>query len=181
MFKHALLALSLCGIVAAGPCMAHAKLQSSSPADNAQLSEAPKTLTLKFSESAQLAVLKLVRDGKEIPLAPIMEEQSASYNEELASPAGTWHAKLQKLNHAGKLALEVRGNDGTIKTAFSAPYLPCAKDALPMPVELSILGWLDDNHLVYRDDSIAYYVFDASTGKTAFLFSASEDTHQFLW
>ena len=68
MFKHALLALSLCGIVAAGPCMAHAKLQSSSPADNAQLSEAPKTLTLKFSESAQLAVLKLVRDGKEIPV-----------------------------------------------------------------------------------------------------------------
>ena len=48
--------------------MAHAKLQSSSPADNAQLSQAPKTLTLKFSESAQLAVLKLVRDGKEIPV-----------------------------------------------------------------------------------------------------------------
>jgi hypothetical protein len=69
MFKNALLALSLCGIVAAGPCMAHAKLQSSSPADSAQLSEAPKTLTLTFSESAQLAVLKLVRDGKEIPVA----------------------------------------------------------------------------------------------------------------
>ena len=68
MLKNALLALSLCGIVAAGPCMAHAKLQSSSPADNAQLSQAPKTLTLKFSESAQLAVLKLVRDGKEIPV-----------------------------------------------------------------------------------------------------------------
>src|SRR5271154_2731258 len=68
MLKISLLAFALCGIVAAGPCMAHAKLQSSSPADNAQLSQAPKTLTLKFSESAQLAVLKLVHDGKEIPV-----------------------------------------------------------------------------------------------------------------
>jgi methionine-rich copper-binding protein CopC len=69
MLKNALLALSLCASVVAGPCMAHAKLQSSSPADSAQLSEAPKTLTLKFSEAAQLAVLKLVHDGKEIPVA----------------------------------------------------------------------------------------------------------------
>lgn len=68
MLKNALLSLSLCAVFAAAPCMAHAKLQSSSPADNAQLSAAPKTLTLKFSEAAQLAVLKLVRDGTEIPV-----------------------------------------------------------------------------------------------------------------
>ncbi len=66
MLKNAFLAFAVCGIVAAGPCAAHAKLQSSSPANNAQLSEAPKTLTLKFSEAAQLAVLKLARDGKEV-------------------------------------------------------------------------------------------------------------------
>jgi copper resistance protein C len=46
--------------------MAHAKLQSSSPANNARLTESPKTLTLQFSEAAQLAVLKLVRDGQEV-------------------------------------------------------------------------------------------------------------------
>ena len=68
MLKNSLLAFALCGMVAAGPCLAHAKLQSSSPADNAHLTEAPKTLTLKFSEAAQLAVLKLVRDGKEVPV-----------------------------------------------------------------------------------------------------------------
>ena len=68
MLKNALLALSLCGIVAAGPCLAHAKLQSSSPANNAQLSAAPKSLTLTFSEAAQLAVLKLVHDGKDVPV-----------------------------------------------------------------------------------------------------------------
>jgi methionine-rich copper-binding protein CopC len=69
MLKNALLAFALCGVVAAAPCMAHAKLQSSSPADKAQLSAAPNNLTLTFSEAAQLAVLKLVRDGKEIPVA----------------------------------------------------------------------------------------------------------------
>jgi CopC domain len=40
MLKSSLLALAVCGLVAAGPCMAHAKL----------------------------AVLKLVQDGKEIPV-----------------------------------------------------------------------------------------------------------------
>lgn len=68
MLKNALLAFALCSVVAAAPCLAHAKLQSSAPADKAQLTQAPKTLTLKFSEAAQLAVLKLVRDGKEIPV-----------------------------------------------------------------------------------------------------------------
>jgi methionine-rich copper-binding protein CopC len=68
MLKNSLFAFALCGIVAAGPCLAHAKLQSSSPANNAHLTAAPKTLTLQFSEAAQLAVLKLVRDGKEVPV-----------------------------------------------------------------------------------------------------------------
>jgi hypothetical protein len=68
MLKSSHLALALCGLIAAGPCMAHAKLQSSSPANNAHLTAAPKTLTLKFSEAAQLAVLKLTADGKEVPV-----------------------------------------------------------------------------------------------------------------
>ena len=68
MFKQAVMAFAVCGVIAAGPCAAHAKLQSSSPAANAQLSEAPKTLTLKFNEAAQLAVLKLVSEGKETAL-----------------------------------------------------------------------------------------------------------------
>jgi copper resistance protein C len=69
MLNKMILALVLGGAVAAGPCMAHAKLKSSAPADNAQLAAAPKTLTLNFSEAAQLAVLKLTADGKEIPIA----------------------------------------------------------------------------------------------------------------
>ena len=68
MLKNALLALALCGVIVATPCMAHAKLQSSTPANNAKLTQAPKTLTLNFSEAAQLAVLKLAHDGQEIPV-----------------------------------------------------------------------------------------------------------------
>jgi len=86
MLKNALLVLSLCGIVAAGPCMAHAKLQSSSPAGNAQLSAAPKSLTLTFSEAARLAVLKLVHDGNEIPV-PIDKGAKAGQSFTLTLPA----------------------------------------------------------------------------------------------
>jgi copper resistance protein C len=69
MRKMGLLGLSLCGLIVSGQCPAHARLQSSTPANDARLSEAPKTLALNFSETAQLAVLKLVTDGKEIPIA----------------------------------------------------------------------------------------------------------------
>jgi methionine-rich copper-binding protein CopC len=68
MLKQALLAVALCGSMLSGPCMAHAKLQSSSPAKDAHLAEAPKTLTLTFDEAAQVAVLKLVGGGKELPI-----------------------------------------------------------------------------------------------------------------
>jgi methionine-rich copper-binding protein CopC len=88
MFKNALLALAVCGVVVAAPCMAHAKLQSSTPANNAKLTQAPKTLTLNFSEAAQLAVLKLVRDGKEIPV-PLDKGAKAGQTFTLTLPALT--------------------------------------------------------------------------------------------
>jgi methionine-rich copper-binding protein CopC len=86
MLKNSLLAFALCGIVAAGPCMAHAKLQSSSPAANAHLTAAPKTLTLNFSEAAKLAMLKLVRDGKEVPV-PLDKSAKAGETFTLTLPA----------------------------------------------------------------------------------------------
>ena len=86
MLKNALLALALCGVVAAAPCMAHAKLQSSTPASNAKLTQAPKTLTLNFSEAAQLAVLKLARDGQEIPV-PLDKGAKAGQTFTLTLPA----------------------------------------------------------------------------------------------
>jgi len=86
MLKNALLSLSLCGLLAAGPCLAHARLQSSAPADNAQLAAAPKSLVLNFSEAAQLAMLKLVLDGKEIPI-PLDKSAKPSQAFTLTLPA----------------------------------------------------------------------------------------------
>lgn len=86
MLKNSFLAFALYGLLAAGPCLAHAKLQSSSPAANAHLTEAPKTLTLNFSEAAQLAVLKLVRDGKDVPV-PLDKNAKAGKTFTLTLPA----------------------------------------------------------------------------------------------
>ncbi len=69
MFKQAFLMLAILGITVGSPCFAHAKLRSSSPAANAQLTDAPKSITLKFDEAVQLAVLKLATGGQEIPVA----------------------------------------------------------------------------------------------------------------
>jgi methionine-rich copper-binding protein CopC len=85
MFKHACLAFLLGGAMLAGTCMAHAKLQSSSPSDGAQLTQAPKTLTLNFSEAAQLAMLRLVSDGKEISI-PIDKTAKAAPSVTLPLP-----------------------------------------------------------------------------------------------
>jgi len=56
-------------IIAAGPAFGHAKLLDSSPAANAQLTDSPKTMTLTFSEAAQLGVLRIFSSGKNIALA----------------------------------------------------------------------------------------------------------------
>jgi methionine-rich copper-binding protein CopC len=64
MYAFALTAAFLWSV----PCFAHAKLQSSIPATNAQLAHAPPTLTLNFSEDAQLAVLTLNTAGTVIPV-----------------------------------------------------------------------------------------------------------------
>jgi methionine-rich copper-binding protein CopC len=77
MLKQAILAVALSGAMLAGPCMAHAKLQSSSPASDAHLTAPPKTLTLTFHEAAQVAVLKLTSGGKEIPI-PVDKNAKAS-------------------------------------------------------------------------------------------------------
>ena len=67
MKTYAPLAL-IAALLAAGTAFAHARLLQSSPAPNAQLNEAPKSLILTFSEAAQLAVLRIAASGKQIPI-----------------------------------------------------------------------------------------------------------------
>jgi copper resistance protein C len=85
MFKHVLVAIALSGALIAGPCLAHATLQSSSPAGNSQLTQAPRSITLNFNEAAQLAVLRLVGGGKEISI-PVDKSAKASQSHTLPLP-----------------------------------------------------------------------------------------------
>ena len=66
MIKKSIIAFSLLGVIAASSAGAHAKLQSSTPADHAQLSTAPKSITLNFNEAAKLALVRLTSGDKEI-------------------------------------------------------------------------------------------------------------------
>jgi copper resistance protein C len=61
--------LGLCaGLFLVGPVFGHAKLLSTVPAADAQLTGAPTSLTLAFNENVRLAVLKLATAGHDIPL-----------------------------------------------------------------------------------------------------------------
>jgi methionine-rich copper-binding protein CopC len=68
MAKRWLLAVTVTGMILTGPVFAHAKLQSTTPAADAQLQVAPKSLTLSFNEKVRLAVLTLTVDGKDVPV-----------------------------------------------------------------------------------------------------------------
>jgi copper resistance protein C len=69
MVKQAWLACIASVMILPLAALAHAKLLSTSPVADAQLGVAPATLTLKFDEAVQLAVLKLASAGKDIPVA----------------------------------------------------------------------------------------------------------------
>jgi methionine-rich copper-binding protein CopC len=81
------LGLILCGLSFSAESLAHAHLESSTPANNAQLSAPPKSLVLNFSEAAQLAVLKLMSGGKQIAV-PL---------DKSAKPSQTFALKLPEL------------------------------------------------------------------------------------
>jgi len=68
MVKPWVLAVTVTGMILAGPVFAHAKLRSTTPAADAQLQVAPKSLTLSFNEKVRLAVLTLTVDGKDVPV-----------------------------------------------------------------------------------------------------------------
>jgi methionine-rich copper-binding protein CopC len=86
MSHSSLLAAAALAALWAGVCFAHAHLQSSTPANNEQLAHVPSTLTLNFSERAQLAVLNLTNAGSPIPVA-IDRTQAPATTFTIALPA----------------------------------------------------------------------------------------------
>jgi methionine-rich copper-binding protein CopC len=77
MFTRSSIIAVLCGVLLAGSCLAHAKLVGSTPADNASVATAPKTLTLNFSETAKLVVLILSGAGRDVPVGVDKGAQAA--------------------------------------------------------------------------------------------------------
>lgn len=63
------IAAAASAMILAGAAFGHARLRSTTPAADAELQVAPKTLILTFNEKARLAVLTLSIAGKKIPLA----------------------------------------------------------------------------------------------------------------
>jgi methionine-rich copper-binding protein CopC len=55
--------------LASGAVHAHAKLLKSSPADNEQLADAPRTLMLNFNKAVRLAMVKVTAGEKKMVVA----------------------------------------------------------------------------------------------------------------
>lgn len=97
-------AFALALLVGSGGACAHAHLNSSTPAAGAQLTVAPQTLTLEFSEAAQLTALSIARAGA-APLKLTAPSAPAS-RIRIALPAltpGTWTVHFRALSADGHL------------------------------------------------------------------------------
>lgn len=68
MHKKLLGIVAMAGVLLASAAFAHAKLMSASPADGAQLTEAPKALTLTFAEAVKLASVAVSSSRHAIPV-----------------------------------------------------------------------------------------------------------------
>jgi methionine-rich copper-binding protein CopC len=110
--RGVLAAFTAAAVLSASAVFAHAKLLSTVPAADAQLSAAPKSLTLTFNENVQLAVLKLTASSKDIPVA---FDRSAAAAPQVtvmlpSLPAGTYQVQWSA----------VTADDGhVVKGAFS--------------------------------------------------------------
>jgi methionine-rich copper-binding protein CopC len=81
--KRFLLAASAAGLLIYGQAHGHAMLENSSPADNAVLSAAPKSINLTFGHPTKLVMLKLFK-GKD--LMPITVDTSAAASKTFSIP-----------------------------------------------------------------------------------------------
>ena len=68
MHKKLLGIVAVAGALLASAAFAHAKLLRASPADGAQLAEAPKALSLTFAESVKLASVAVSSAGQAVPV-----------------------------------------------------------------------------------------------------------------
>jgi methionine-rich copper-binding protein CopC len=97
-------ASALALLLGSGAACAHAHLVASTPAAGAQLTRAPRELTLEFSEPAQLTALSIAGAGA----APqkLVAPAVAAASIRIALPAltpGTWTVRFRALSADGHL------------------------------------------------------------------------------
>jgi methionine-rich copper-binding protein CopC len=103
MNKYIAAATLVTGLIVAGSCFAHAHLESSTPANDATVTEAPKSVTLNFSEAAHLVSLK-VSAGDAKSEVPVDKAAKAAKSVTVSLPAlkaGTYTVEWSALADDG--------------------------------------------------------------------------------
>ncbi|SHH13207.1 hypothetical protein SAMN05428948_2943 [Massilia sp. CF038] len=116
-----------------------------------------------------------VRDRQEIDLFKPVLPKSLMANREAVSPGGQWRARLGKAKPDTRYQLEVVGKNGVSKPLATGSYSHCQGNSL------YITGWLDEQHLVYRNFSTRFFVVDVESGTTAELFGETKGPTIFSW
>jgi methionine-rich copper-binding protein CopC len=78
VIKSVVIAWIVAATLASGTVYAHAKLLKSSPADNEQLTQPPRSLTLNFNKAVRLAMVTVTAGGKKIALAVDRDAKAAA-------------------------------------------------------------------------------------------------------
>ncbi|MDZ7278190.1 copper homeostasis periplasmic binding protein CopC [Pantoea eucrina] len=108
IFRAGALMLTTFSLLFSGLALAHAHLKTPSPADNAQLTSSPTSLTLTFSEDIEPAFsgVELLNDHQQpvaLKKAAVNPEQPAQLIVPLSQPlvAGEYHVKWHVLSVDG--------------------------------------------------------------------------------
>jgi len=90
-----------------------------------------------------------------------------------SSPDGAWTPRLVQRGDAS--ALEVVGKDGRARQVDTGHYDQCEGYAV------SVIGWIDAGHLVYRKPGSITLVHEPTTGRVAPLLKANDHSYLFGW
>lgn len=115
-----------------------------------------------------------LRKGREIGTFWGASARSSQYHDSQFSPSGRWNAYLDKEQPDTSYLLNVVDKKGAVKKVALGYHMGCNIDTI------AITGWLDDQHLVYRDGS-SRFVFDTVTASSAVLFDENEHPPLFTW
>lgn len=114
------------------------------------------------------------RGAQQIPEFKKILPRSALAERSAWSTERSWRAYIDERANDPTYPLLVMNTHGATRTVARGHFEQCAGDTL------FITGWLDDRHLVYRNE-MNYFIFDTLTGSTAKLLSEEGMPVTFTW